>query len=120
MRRLILTTLLTLVSTGAWGDVVSLECLTGDHGRIFVLDESNGTVQLVTPNFVRQGKYQVDEHRYQLQFPRTETGWEIHVTIMRYSGKMTWEHGDSPFDEDSLDNVFSTGQCKRINYEPTL
>jgi hypothetical protein len=121
MNRFALLVVLLVFLSIANAETVTLECLFGDNSKsVFILDVSEKTAQLVTLEGVETGTLQTDENRYQLQLPKSELRWETHIRIERYSGELSWEHGNPPFGELSTENVFRSGECEKISNKPKL
>jgi len=119
MKRIALIVVLFVYGGTVSAETLTLECLF-DHGTksVFILDATEKSAQLVKLEEVVAGTLQTDEHHYQLQFPKSEHRWEVHVQIERYSGKLSWEHGEPPFGKLSADNVFRFGKCEKIANKP--
>jgi len=119
MKQLALIVVLFAYGGTVSAEALTLECLFGDSTKtVFILDVTEMSAQLVTLEEVVTGTLQTDEHRYQLQFPKSEDRWEVHVRIERYSGKLSWEHGEPPFGKFSTSNVFRSGKCEKIANKP--
>lgn len=124
MKRLASIAMFTLIASIANGsdvraESIVLECqMTGGEKLIFILNIAEEAVKFVKPEVVESGKLHISDYRYELQFPKSEYRWETHVRIERYSGDLSWEHGKPPFGQSSEDNVFRTGNCKKIDSKP--
>ena len=119
MKRLALIVVLFAYGGTVSAEAFTLDCLF-DNGTksVFILDATEKSAQLITLEGVETGTLQTDEHQYQLQFPKSEHRWEVYVRIERYSGKLSWEHGEPPFGKFSTSNVFRSGKCEKIANKP--
>ncbi len=119
MKRLALIVVLFAYGGTVSAEALTLECIDVHGGKfVFILDVTEKSAQFVTLETVVTGTLQTDEHHYQLQFPKSEGRWEVHVWIERYSGKFSWEHGEPPFGQLSASNLFRSGKCEKIAYKP--
>ena len=107
--------LFSLLVTGCFNnnDESKFKLKCGDSNLLFQLDLNSNTVRFIGSTNTREGRLSVSEDFYKFIFPRTESGWEIHVDVNRHTSKYNWEHGTPPFGEINLDNVYSSGECTK-------
>ncbi len=113
------------ISTSSFAEVVSdeiaIDCkMKGGGTTFFIINPAKKQAKFVLPDSVVLGNLTTNTERHILTFPKTDKRWETRVIIERYTGSMVWEHGETPFGEDSLKNVHRSGQCEQRIAKPKL
>ncbi len=70
------------------------------------------TAHLIENDPVVDGFLEVTSTFYKMNFPKTKKTYHIGIKINRYTGKFEWEHGNDPFWEFSVNNVYRSGICE--------
>ena len=111
----LLTCLFLLSPTVVMGEEVKDEeilivCTMGKGDtdkRYFVINKSRSIAKFMNDSEnVVNGKLTTTENSYVLHFPGTKTRYEALHRINRYSGRIEWEHGEPPFGEFNMKNIF--------------
>jgi len=93
-----------------------LECEMNDGGKINILcAKENQSCDLVLSDSYFTGEFVEQKHHIYIIFPKGENRYETRLTLNKYTGEISWEHGTEPFGEASPNNVFRSGQCDLNN-----
>ena len=116
--------LLLVFSESVCAEVTTLSCKIGKSNNIMylIIDDSNNTVikTYVDDPFVSKGKVVITKSHYVTSFPMSERRYEIEIIIDRYSGNLSWEHGEPLFSQSSPENIRQRGKCTKIANEPNM
>ena len=85
----------------------------GDDETYFVINPQLRIAKFMNPEVVVIGSLTTLENNYVLHFAKTQNRYETLVKINRYSGKLAWEHGQPPFGEENIKNIFRSGVCSK-------
>ena len=100
--------------------------------EMFVCNMSNGEelhlifttntskADMVLSAYHVSGKLEVKEHHYYFVFPKANDRYETHITVNRYSGRLSWEHGSPPFGSLSINNIHLSGACSKSEAKKLL
>jgi hypothetical protein len=83
----------------------------GAYERAYVLYPSVSRAKRVDGAETVEGRLLDLDHVYQLDFPKSDTGYPQRARLFRYTGEIEVEWGMQPFDVYSNGNVFQTGIC---------
>lgn len=116
--------LLLVFSGSVCAKVTTLSCKIENSNNIMhlIIDDSNNTVikTYADDPFISKGKVIITKSHYVTNFPMSDRKYEIEIIIDRYSGNLSWEHGEPPFRQSSPENIRQRGKCIKIANEPNM
>ena len=105
----------------AFAQETMLSCVMDNKDKVTVIfGESTDISSLVLKDTSVSGTTKVTEHHYSFIYPKTKGRYETHITVNRYTGELTWEHGAKPFGGASANNIFRKGKCNKANAKKSL
>jgi len=105
--------------SNAASEMLACNMNNGDELHLIFTANTN-KADMVLSDYHVSGNLKVKEHHYYFIFPKTNKRYETHITINRYSGKLSWEHGSPPFGSLSVDNIHLSGACNKSEAKKLL
>jgi len=119
IKQVLYSLLIFSVSSHASNEMFSCK-LEKSYDIHMIFSNKTNVAELIFDSSHINGTMNYDDHHYFFKFPKTIKRHEIHATINRYSGKLIWEIGSSPFGESSSKNIHSSGACKKSKVKRVL
>jgi hypothetical protein len=110
---------LTCGISNAANEMFTCKMNNGDELHLIFTTNTN-KADMVLSDYHVSGNLKVEEHHYYFIFPKTNKRYETHITVNRYSGKLSWEHGSPPFGSLSTDNIHLSGTCNKSEAKKLL
>ena len=109
------------LSAAAIDDVHAQDILLVCDDDYILLRPAAEKAALVEKDPVVLGQLTVKDNLYLIEFPKTESTFEIHIRVNRYTSKYEWEHGTPPFFslitvvEEKPSNFYRSGECQQTD-----